>query len=213
MRQGDPEASKWLDQARDMALPTGELQRTGPVATARAEAAWWAGDRMRVLEEVSGIYEQASQARDAWQLGPIVFWIWRAGGEILPIDHEVIRDRIPLCYLAMIEGDARTAAAEWERIGCPNVAASADQEVVLLLTIDGVWNATKGYADDICREGFQPLRDVMQSFIANGGQIWTCGACAKPRGITEADLIPGARIVSAANAVEYLASGGVSLSF
>ncbi len=94
-----------------------------------------------------------------------------------------------------------------------NVAASADQEVVVLLTIDGVWNATKGYAEDICKEGFQPLRDVMQSFIANGGQLWVCGACAKPRGITETNLIQGARIVSAANAVEYLASGAASLSF
>jgi predicted peroxiredoxin len=94
-----------------------------------------------------------------------------------------------------------------------NVAASADQDVVVLLTIDGVWNATKGYADEICKDGFQPLIEVMQSFISNGGQVWACGACAKPRGITEADLIAGARIVSAANAVEYLASGAASLSF
>jgi predicted peroxiredoxin len=94
-----------------------------------------------------------------------------------------------------------------------NVAASADQEVVVLLTIEGVWNATRGYADDICKEGFQPLRDVMQSFVSNGGQIWSCGACAKPRGITDADMVAGARIVTAAQAVEYLASGAASLSF
>jgi predicted peroxiredoxin len=94
-----------------------------------------------------------------------------------------------------------------------NVAASADQDVVVLLTIDGVWQATKGYADDIAHEGFPPLRDVMQSFLANGGQLWACGACTKPRGITEEDLIPGARIVTAANAVEYLASGAASISF
>jgi predicted peroxiredoxin len=94
-----------------------------------------------------------------------------------------------------------------------NVAASADQEVVLLLTIDGVWNATRGYADEICKEGFPPLREVMQSFVSNGGQVWACGACTKPRGITEADLVEGARIVTAASAVEYLASGAASLSF
>jgi len=94
-----------------------------------------------------------------------------------------------------------------------NVAASADQEVVVLLTIEGVWNATRGYADNICKEGFQPLRDVMQSFVSNGGQIWACGACAKPRGITDADLVDGARIVTAASAVEYLASGASSISF
>jgi uncharacterized protein len=94
-----------------------------------------------------------------------------------------------------------------------NVAASADQEAVVLLTIEGVRNATKGYADTICKEGFQPLKDVMQAFVANGGQIWACGACAKPRGITDADMVDGARIVSAANVVEWLASGASSLSF
>ena len=94
-----------------------------------------------------------------------------------------------------------------------NVAASADQEAVVLLTIDGAWNATHGYADDICKEGFQPLQEVMQSFVKNGGQIWVCGACAKPRGIMDKDLVEGARIVTAANVVEYLASGASSLSF
>jgi len=94
-----------------------------------------------------------------------------------------------------------------------NVAASADQEAVVLLTIDGVWNATRGYADNIHKEGFQPLREVMQLFVSNGGQIWVCGACAKPRGISETDLVEGARIVTAASAVEYLASGAASLSF
>lgn len=94
-----------------------------------------------------------------------------------------------------------------------NVAASADQEVVVLLTIEGVRNATHGYADGICKEGFQPLKEVMQSFLGNGGKIWACGACAKPRGITDADVVEGAQIVTAAKAVEYLASGAASLSF
>src|SRR3954470_4847615 len=74
-----------------------------------------------------------------------------------------------------------------------NVAANADQEAVVLLTIEGVCLATKGYADAIEKPGFPPLREVLASFIANGGQIWACGTCAKPRGITEAHLIEGAR--------------------
>lgn len=94
-----------------------------------------------------------------------------------------------------------------------NVAASADQDAVVLLTIDGVWLATRGYADNIQKEGFQPLKEIIASFVANGGQIWACGSCTKPRGITEGDLIEGAHIVTAANIVERLASGGASLSF
>jgi predicted peroxiredoxin len=94
-----------------------------------------------------------------------------------------------------------------------NVAASADQDTVVLLTIEGVWLATRGYADDIHKQGFQPLKEIIGSFVANGGQIWVCGACAKPRGIAEADLIEGARIVTAAHAVERLVAGGAALSF
>ena len=94
-----------------------------------------------------------------------------------------------------------------------NVAVTADQEAVVLLTIDGVWLATKGYADAIQKEGFQPLHEIMGSFTANGGEVWACGACTKPRGITEADLIAGAKIVTAANVVEYMASGASTISF
>jgi uncharacterized protein len=94
-----------------------------------------------------------------------------------------------------------------------NVAASADQDAVVLLTIEGAWLATRGYADDIHKAGFQPLRDVMRSFVSNGGQIWVCGACATPRGITADHLIEGAKIVTAANVVERLVGGSASLDF
>jgi uncharacterized protein len=94
-----------------------------------------------------------------------------------------------------------------------NIAASADQETIVLLTIEGVWLATHGCAGRVHKEGFPPLSDVMRSFVDNGGQIWACGACAKPRGIAEADMIPGARIVTAASVVEQLLGGAASMTF
>jgi predicted peroxiredoxin len=94
-----------------------------------------------------------------------------------------------------------------------NVAASADQQTSVLLTIDGVWVATKGYADDIQKEGFPALKDVISSFVANSGEIWVCATCAKPRGITDGDLIEGARIVTAAYFVEQIASGASTIAF
>ncbi len=94
-----------------------------------------------------------------------------------------------------------------------NVAASADQETIVFLTIDGAWLATKGYAERIHKEGFQPLSDVMHSFVENGGTIWACGTCTKPRGITESDLIPGAKIVTAASVIEQLLAGAASMDF
>jgi uncharacterized protein len=94
-----------------------------------------------------------------------------------------------------------------------NVAASADQATAVLLTIEGVWLATRGYADGIHKEGFQPLKEVMQAFVSNGGGVWVCGTCAKPRGITDADLVEGAQIVTAAYVAQYLASGAASIAF
>lgn len=93
-----------------------------------------------------------------------------------------------------------------------NVAAAADQEAVVLLTGEAVWLATKGYADGIQRDGFPALKEVIQSLVTNGGQIWACGTCTKPRGITEKDLIQGGKIVTAANVVEYIAQGAATLS-
>ena len=94
-----------------------------------------------------------------------------------------------------------------------NVAATADQETIVLLTIEGVRLATVGYVDGIQQAGFQPLKDIIQSFVSNGGKIWVCGSCSNPRGITAADLIAGATVITAANAVEQMVGGAATLSF
>ena len=94
-----------------------------------------------------------------------------------------------------------------------NVALNSGQEATLLLTIEGVWVATQGYADGLQANGFDPLSELVQKFAANSGQIWVCGACAKPRGITQEQLVTGAQIVGAATAVEALVNGAQTLSF
>jgi predicted peroxiredoxin len=94
-----------------------------------------------------------------------------------------------------------------------NVALNSGQEATLLLTIEGVWVATRGYADGLQATGFDPLNELVRKFAANGGRIWVCGACAKPRGITQEQLIEGAQIIGAATAVEALVNGAQTLSF
>jgi predicted peroxiredoxin len=94
-----------------------------------------------------------------------------------------------------------------------NIAATAEQSAAVLLTIEGVRLATKGYAEGIAKEGLPPLGELIGQFVGNGGEIWACGACTKPRGITDDDLVPGARIVNAAFIVEQLASGAATLGW
>ena len=92
-------------------------------------------------------------------------------------------------------------------------ALSADQDCTIVLTIEGVRLATKGYADEIQKEGFRPLGELVREFVANGGEIWACGACCKPRGITDEHMREGACIVGAANVVEALLKSGSAITF
>lgn len=94
-----------------------------------------------------------------------------------------------------------------------HVARNSNQEATILLTIEGVWVATKGYTDGLQADGFAPLSELIQQFLAAGGRVWVCGACAKPRNITQADLIEGAEIIGAATAVEALVNGAQTLSW
>ena len=58
-----------------------------------------------------------------------------------------------------------------------NVAATADQEVAVLLTSDAVWLVTDGYADDIESDGLPNLGQLIKECVDNGAAIWACGAC------------------------------------
>lgn len=94
-----------------------------------------------------------------------------------------------------------------------NIAATAGQDAVLLCTIDAVWLGTEGGTDGIASEGLPVLSDLYAEFVENGGQVWLCGACTKPRGITEEQVAKGATIVGAAKVVEEVVAGAKTMSF
>lgn len=94
-----------------------------------------------------------------------------------------------------------------------NIAATAGQEAVVVCTIEAVWLGTDGGTDGIAQEGLPVLDDLFQEFIDNGGQVWLCGACTKPRGIGEDQLRKGASIVGAAKVVEEVIAGAKTVAF
>ena len=94
-----------------------------------------------------------------------------------------------------------------------NVAASAGQDAVVLCTIEAVRLGTNGGTDGVAYEGIPALADVYAEFIDNGGQVWLCGVCTKPRGITEDDCAKGAVIVGAAKVVEEVVAGAKTIAF
>jgi uncharacterized protein len=94
-----------------------------------------------------------------------------------------------------------------------NVAATAGQQAVVVCTIDAVWLGTNGGTAGVHAAGLPALSELYDEYIGNGGQVWLCGACTKPRGITEEQLAKGASIVGAAKIVEELATGAKAVSF
>src|SRR5246127_3246318 len=73
-RRGDPGANEALDEALTLALPTGELHRIGPVAAARAEAAWYGNDSAAVLRETERGLQYGDFSRGPWFVGELLFW-------------------------------------------------------------------------------------------------------------------------------------------
>lgn len=94
-----------------------------------------------------------------------------------------------------------------------NVAATAGQDAIVVCTIEGVWLGTEGGTEGIEAPGLPALTTLYDEFIGNGGTVWLCGACTKPRGITDEALAKGATIVGAAKVVEELVGGAKSISF
>ena len=94
-----------------------------------------------------------------------------------------------------------------------NVAAVAGQEAIVLCTIDAVHLGTVHGTDGIESPGLPKLLDLFDEFVRNQGRVWLCGACTKPRGITEGQLAKGAAIVGAAKVVEEVVAGARTIAF
>lgn len=132
-RRGDPDVWTLLDEARSIAIGTGELQYLAPVSAARAEAAWLEGRIEIVREETQQAFESTLDRRAGWLLGELATWRRRAG-----IQDELLLDVAPQ-WAAELAGDFERAARIWTDLGCPYDAAialaGADDEQALRLSL------------------------------------------------------------------------------
>ncbi|MEZ5833866.1 MAG: AAA family ATPase [Dongiaceae bacterium] len=119
VRRGDPGGEELIDQAAELARPTGEITRIGPVALATAEAAWLRGRLPDVRQATRDAYELALHRRDVYLTGELAYWLWRAGDS--PLGDAPAATPFDL----QIKGEWQAAAAEWERISCPYEEALA----------------------------------------------------------------------------------------
>ena len=95
-----------------------------------------------------------------------------------------------------------------------NAALGSEKETTIFLSTDAVWIGVKGEAEKInIGEPFKPLKELLDTFLANGGTILACTPCLKTRGITEDMLVDGVIPAGGAVLVELLAEGTPCITY
>jgi DNA-binding CsgD family transcriptional regulator len=117
-RRGEGDPWEYLDDALGLAEATGELRRLAPVAAARAEAHWLAGERELVVAETERALALALDRDEPWAAGELATWRRRAGTQT-----EAPPEAFAEPFRLELAGDTDAAAKRWRRLGCPYDAA------------------------------------------------------------------------------------------
>ena len=87
-------------------------------------------------------------------------------------------------------------------------ALASGAQVSLWLTGDAVWLAVPGRAEQFALPHSAPIADLRDA-VLGAGTLTVCTQCAARRELTEADLVPGARIAGSASFVDEILRDGV----
>lgn len=126
LRRGDPGIQEALDEARNLANPSDTLQRLGPAACIRAEAAFAQNDLAALQAEVRRVLPLAQAKGHPWFVGELSYWLWKADA-LNGTDAEHAGDPRTCAepYRLQIAGQWRAAAQAWATLGCPYEQARA----------------------------------------------------------------------------------------
>jgi DNA-binding CsgD family transcriptional regulator len=118
-RRGDDEIWPPLDEALTLAERGEEVQAEAPVAIARAEASWLAGQLDRVEPATTRALELSRLRGSSWYCAELLVWRKRAGIVDASADGATGPHGLELA------GDWRSAAEQWRRLGCRYESALA----------------------------------------------------------------------------------------
>jgi len=106
---------------------------------------------------------------------------------------------------------------EPERASLPFVVANGalamDVKAVVVLQGNAVTLAKKGTNEHVFAGGFPPLKELMDNFVAQGGEILLCTPCIKGRQIAPEMLFPGAKPIAAARLVQECLEAKATLNY
>jgi DNA-binding CsgD family transcriptional regulator/tetratricopeptide (TPR) repeat protein len=148
-RRGDPGARELLEEGHALVQASGELMRIAPVATARAEAAWLAGDHAAVEHVTDDALALAVGRRVQPFVSELAYWRWQAG-----LHDELPAELVGGPHGLSIRGDWEAAAEHWRELGCP-------YEEALALAASDDETAVRRAVDRLERLGARPAAEVV----------------------------------------------------
>ena len=96
-------------------------------------------------------------------------------------------------------------------IACGGITAGL--KVYIFLTSAAVDLVRRRAVDMAHVPPLDPLKKLIDDFMARGGTVWACTPCVKARGYSQDDLLEGVTIVGASVMHERLKAGAATLSF
>ena len=95
-----------------------------------------------------------------------------------------------------------------------NAGIASEMEVTVFLVSSGVDWVRKGAAEVPHLNPLDPpLKDMVGNFMSGGGSVLVCPPCAKVRGYSEDDLLPGITLAGAPAMLAVVKQGAATLSF
>ncbi len=78
-------------------------------------------------------------------------------------------------------------------------------KTAIILLLDGVQVGRQGCVDDIdIGDPFLPVKDMLDIYLEEGGQLMVCGSCWKHDHIPDSERLPGTTMVSADMVIDFL---------
>jgi ATP/maltotriose-dependent transcriptional regulator MalT len=119
LRCGQENALSYLEQAKALALPTGELQRIAPIMVGLLEYEWHMGKQVIPEAELSITVQLIKESDNRLYYSEFAYWLEKAR------DITIHENDLLLPYQLEAEGRTHAAVAEWKKIGCPYEEAHA----------------------------------------------------------------------------------------
>jgi DNA-binding CsgD family transcriptional regulator/tetratricopeptide (TPR) repeat protein len=156
VRRGDPGHLELLAEAWALAEPTAELHRLGPVALARAEAAWLTGDADAVGEATEHALALALERNVPWLTAELAEWRRRAGLEV------ALPPGTAIGFPFRFDGDEAGKAEHWRDLECPYEAA-------LTLAETGEESSLRRALEELQGLGAQPAAAMVSRSLHEAG--------------------------------------------